>query len=250
MHHEYIDKFSQLDSPVHRLDPRSKIIGTLFFIGTAISIPRYEVLTLVPFLLYPAFLIVFSGIPVKYLIKHVLIVSPFILFLVIFTPFFDQTPVGEWYGILITSGMLTMLNILLKFIATVSITMILVSTTRFDLLLKGLRRLYVPRIIIIQLSFLYRYLFLLIDEAHRMKMARAARSYGRASIRLRLTSVGNIIGVLFLKTLDRAERVYAAMISRGFDGRIPTLSPLRFRTVDTGFVAGSIVLILVIRFLF
>lgn len=248
MHHEYIDRFSQLDSLIHRLDPRAKLIGTLFYIGVVISIPRYEIWTLIPFLIYPALLIILSQVPLRYIAMHTLIVSPFVLCLVLFAPAFDRNPVGEWNGWIITGGMITMLNIVIKFVATVSMTLVLSSTTRFELLLKGMQKLYIPRIIIMQLSFLYRYLFLLIDEAHRMKMARDARNYGKASFSFRLQTVGNIIGVLFLKTLDRAERVYAAMLARGFVGQIPTLSPLRFRFTDTGFLAVSVLLILTIRF--
>ena len=248
MHHEYIDRFSQLDSPIHRLDPRAKLVGTLFYIGVVISIPRYEIWTLIPFLVYPALLILLSRVPLRYIMMHILVVSPFILCLVLFAPAFDRTPVGEWNGWVITGGMITMINIVIKFIATVSMTLVLSSTTRFELLLKGMQKLYIPRIIIMQLSFLYRYLFLLVDEAHRMKMARDARSYGKASYSLRLQTVGNIIGVLFLKTLDRAERVYAAMLARGFVGQIPTLSPLHFGTSDAGFITVSVFMILVFRF--
>ena len=79
-------------------------------------------------------------------------------------------------------------------------------------------------------------------------MARDARNYGKASYSLKLKTVGNIIGVLFLKTLDRAERVYAAMLARGFVGQIPTLSPLQFSTYDAGFIAISALLIMVFRF--
>jgi cobalt/nickel transport system permease protein len=136
--------------------------------------------------------------------------------------------------------MLTMGNILLKFVLTVSSTLFLISTTRFDRLLKGLLQMRIPRIIVMQLSFLYRYLFLLIDEAHRMKTARESRSYGRPTYQLRLQMAGNMIGVLFLKTLERAEKVYAAMVSRGFDGHIPVLTPLRLRLPDYAFVAGTV----------
>lgn len=248
MHHEYIDRFANLDSSIHRLDPRAKIIGALIFIGTMISIPRYEVLTLVPFLLYPSILIIVSGVPLGYIVKHIALVSPFILFLAIFSPVFDTIPVVMWGGFVLTGGMFSCLAIIIKFIATVGITLVLSSTTRFDRLLKGLGSLGIPRIILMQLSFLYRYLFLLIDEAHRMKLARDARSYGHSTFRFRLHTVGNIIAVLFLKTLDRAEHVYTAMVSRGFSGEMPVITPLRFTIVDSVFLIGSIALIFCLRF--
>lgn len=248
MHHEYIDRFAQGDSPMHRLDPRAKLISVVFFIGVVISVPRYEALALFPYLVYPAFLFAASGIPMAYVAKHILMVSPFIIFLVIFAPLFDRIPVFQWHGIVVTTGMLAMMNIFLKFVMTVGVSLFLISTTRFDRLLKGLLRMKAPRILVMQLSFLYRYLFLLIDEAQRMKMAREARSYGKAALRLRIRTVGYMIGVLFLKTLERAEKVYAAMIARGFNGNIPLLTPLRFRFTDGIFTAASLLFVGIIRF--
>ncbi len=243
MHHENIDRFAQGDSLMHRLDPRAKLVTMLFFLFVVISVPRYEVPGLFPFLVYPVLLLTASGIPMGYVAKHILLVSPFIVFLIIFAPIFDRVPVFTWNGITITTGVLAMFNILMKFIITISLTLFLISTTRFDRLLKGLLQMKFPRIIVMQLSFLYRYLFLLIDEAHRMKMARDSRSYGSSPYHLRIRTVGNMIGVLFLKTLERAEKVYAAMMARGFSGEIPVLSPLRFGIKDAVFTGVSMLFI-------
>jgi len=249
MHHAYIDKFANLDSPVHKIDPRAKIIATLFFITIVISVPRYEVFTLVPFVLYPAALLLFSGVPVGYVLKHAIFVSPFILSLAIFTPVFDRQVMGELWGITITGGMLTCCNIVIKFFLTVTATLVLSSTTRFDYLLKGIDSLGIPRVIVLQLSFLYRYLFLLVDEAQRLKMARDARNFHKGRLSLRLKAVGGVIGILFLKTLNRGERVYAAMASRGFDGRIRIGSGLAFHIKDAIYIGVSVVFITGIRFL-
>jgi cobalt/nickel transport system permease protein len=101
--------------------------------------------------------------------------------------------------------------------------MLLTSTTKFTSLLKGLERLKVPKIFIMIISFMYRYLFLIVDELQRMERAKKSRTFGKAG-RLRIIkTLSNIAGVLFVRSYERAERVYLAMCSRGFDGEIRTL---------------------------
>ena len=239
MQHAYIDQFATLDSPLHRLDPRAKILAVIGFITLVISVPRQEIFTLVPFAVYPVLLITIAGIPLGRLLKHALMVSPFILSLAVFAPVFDQTPVGTLGGIPLTAGWLTSINITLKFFITVLATLALVATTRFDRLLFGLDKLGVPRVLVMQLSFLYRYLFVLVEEASAMMRARDARNFARAPLRRKLGAVRGIVAVLFVKTLNRAERVYAAMAARGFAGRIHMVEEGTFGVRDWLFLAGT-----------
>lgn len=247
MHHEYIDKLSLQDSFLHRLDPRVKILVTLLFIIMVISVPRYEIFTLIPFMLIPAIFLLIADIPLRYVCRHVLYVSPFILSLAIFAPVFDRQPVGEWMGWTITGGWITCGNILFKFVLTVVMTLILVSTTRFNMLLKGLESLRIPQIMIIQLSFLYRYLFVLIEEVQRLKIARECRNFSDAHWKRRLQAVTGMIALLFIRTLERAEAVYLAMVSRGFDGHIRTLTPLKIRVQDFIFTITVFCFLVLIR---
>lgn len=80
-----------------------------------------------------------------------------------------------------------------------------------------------PKIFIMIMSFMYRYLFLLVDEVQRMQRAKESRSFGKAKHLHTLRTLSNIIGVLFIRSYERAERVYLAMCSRGFHGEIKTL---------------------------
>jgi cobalt/nickel transport system permease protein len=241
MQHAYMDKYTQLDSPIHRLDARAKILAVLIYIATVISIPRTEILSLVPFAIYPVILVTIAGIPLRALLKHAVIVSPFILSLAIFAPVFDQTPVGEIGGWTVTAGWLACGNLIIKFFLTVLATLSLAATTRFDRLLLGLERLGMPRAMVMQLSFLYRYLFLLVEEAFQMKQARDARNFHRAPFKRRWMAVRGIIAVLFIKTLARAERVYAAMVARGFTGSIRSFYKPKLRIIDWAFTACSLI---------
>jgi cobalt/nickel transport system permease protein len=101
-----------------------------------------------------------------------------------------------------------------------------------------------PRVMTMILSFMYRYLFVLVDEVMRLKQARDSRSFG-GSRWWQLRVIGNMVGTLFIRSYERGERVYAAMLARGFDGHSRTLNRLNFKPVDAYFgISFALVIIL------
>jgi cobalt/nickel transport system permease protein len=118
----------------------------------------------------------------------------------------------------------------LKSWVSVQAALLLSFTTPFHDLVDGLRELRLPRIMVAIISFMYRYLGVLADEAGRMNRARAARSaepvggHAGGSLRWRASVTGSMVGSLFLRSYERSERVYAAMQARGFDGELRYLS--------------------------
>ena len=106
--------------------------------------------------------------------------------------------------------------------------------TGFYPLLRAAEGLGAPRVLVVQLMFFFRYLFVLADEAIRMMRARSLRTFaGRGA---GISSFGPLTGRLLLRTLDRAERIHRSMIARGFSGEIHLCRPLRFRATDGVFV--------------
>ncbi|MCX5999217.1 MAG: energy-coupling factor transporter transmembrane component T, partial [Chloroflexi bacterium] len=91
---------------------------------------------------------------------------------------------------------------------------------------------------VMTLSFAYRYIFVLVDEAMRMWRARESRSLGRKRL-WQIRTLGSMIGILFIRSYERGERVYAAMVSRGYEGRIRLLTPLSFSQRDVFFAGGT-----------
>jgi len=239
MHHSYLDKFASMDSPVHRLDPRVKTLAVAVFIGFVVSVGRREVLGLVPFALFPGILVAVSGVPAGYLLRRIAITSPLLLSLAILPPIFSRQPALYFGSLAVTVGMLNAANLVIKFCLCVTATLVLTSTTPFDRLLRGLQWLGLPKMLLVQLSFLYRYLFVMADEGIHMKVARDSRLFARAAPGRRLRAVGGALGVLFMRTLDRSERIYAAMASRGFDGTVRTISDLKFRAADFVFIGAT-----------
>ncbi|MDI6744575.1 MAG: cobalt ECF transporter T component CbiQ [Thermodesulfovibrionales bacterium] len=214
----YLDSLSYKDTFVHRLDPRVKLLVSFIFILCVVSFPRHEITGLMPFFIYPAFLLAAGDIPLNAIAKKIIFVSPFAVLIGIFNPLFDRDVIAAFYGIQITGGWLSFFSILVKFILTVSAMLLLVAVTSFPGLCESLERLRLPKAFVIQLLFLYRYLFVLLEEALRMMRAREARSFDGKGRDIK--TFIKFISVLLIRTLERAERIYQAMLSRGFKGEI------------------------------
>jgi cobalt/nickel transport system permease protein len=218
----------------------------VLFLITVISFPKYEVAALVPFFLFPVLLLTLGEIPVLFILKKVMIVSPFAIFIGIFNPFLDTRVIAVISGIPVSAGWLSFLSILVKFALTVSAALLLIATTSFPGVCHALRRLGFPSLFISQLFFLYRYLFVLMEEAMRIIRARDMRSFGTRGAGMKVFV--RLIGILFLRTVDRAERIYYAMLSRGFQGDIPSLKRSRLAVTDLAFMVMTIAFLGAFRF--
>ncbi|MCK9363216.1 MAG: cobalt ECF transporter T component CbiQ [Syntrophales bacterium] len=241
-----LDRLSYGDTFVHRLDPRAKVIATMLFLLTVISFPKYEVIALAPFFLYPVLLLTIGEIPVRFMIRKIIVVSPFAVFIGIFNPLLDTKTVAVIFGVSLSAGWISFLSILMKFALTISAALLLIATTSFPGICHALRRLGVPALFVSQLLFLYRYLFVLMEEAMRIIRAREMRSFGSHGAGMKMFV--RLIGILFLRTMDRAERIYYAMLSRGFQGDIPTLKRSHIALPDLLFLSVMIAYLGVFRF--
>lgn len=239
-----MDELARMDTPAHRLDARAKAIVTLIFIGTVMSFPRYEISALTPLLLYPVALISLSGIPGRYIARKILIASPFALIIGIFNPLLDRQPMCDLGPIVITGGWISFLSIMFRFALTVGAALALVACTGINRLGAAMAQIGIPRIFITQLLFLYRYLFVISDQAFKMTRSAELRSAGR---KLGFRTYCSMTGHLLLRSLDRAERVYSAMVARGFDGEIRVLSQSSFRWQDAAFVCVCLLLFISAR---
>lgn len=245
MHHRYIDQFAYQDSVIHRLDPRVKILAVITYTVAMISLPRY-VAPPPAWMIFPAVLLLWGGIPLRFVLRKIVLISPFILTLVLFSFFYDRTPV-PWGDRVVPGGRLTALAISLRFVFCAAALIALVSTTQFPRLLKGFEKLGMPSLLVNQLRFLYRYLYVLIDQVMHMRLARRARDGGQGSMRRRWQSSAGLVGVLFTRTYDQAERTYQAMVVRGYDGVIHLAEPLRWRAGDTLFLVAVLVYVFMMR---
>jgi len=240
-----MDRLASQDTRVHRLDPRAKLLTTLFFVGTVASFGRYEVSALVPFAFYPGVLVTLGRIPAAYLLRRLLLVAPFALLIGILNPMLDRTPILRLGSVAVSGGWVSFLSIIVRFALTVGAALALLAVTGIQGICLALDRLGCPKPFTVQLLFLYRYLYVLADEGLRMVRARAARSFGLHGMGIKI--YGYLVGHLLLRALDRAQRIHSAMTSRGFDGRVRRLRPLTFRPADAVFMAGWCLIFVTMR---
>lgn len=237
----YLDILAESNTILHRLDPRAKLLTTAVFVLSIVSFGKYEIVGLLPFFLYPALLIGLGNLPVAFLFRKLLTVSPFVIFIGIFNPWLDRDILMQIGSFNITGGWTSFVSLLLRFILTVGTALILIASTGFPAICMAMEKLGTPNIFAVQLLLLYRYLFILLGESLRMVRAHALRSFNhknRISFRVFLHMLGNLL----LRTIDRAQRIHMTMLSRAFSGEIRSIKKFRFGlnefiflTVFTGF---------------
>ncbi len=242
----HLDRLALMDSPVHRLDARAKLITTLLFIALVVSFGKYELAALLPFFIFPVSLAASAGIPLRFLFKRLLLVAPFAVLVGIFNPLLDDSMITLG-PLRISAGWLSFASILLRFMLCVSAAFILIATTGFHQLCRGLEKLHVPQAFVVQLLLLYRYLFLLVEEAIRLLRARSLRSTGRKGTGIKDT--GALLGQLLWRTLSRARRIYLAMECRGFKGQFHLLKTRRIQPADMAFTLAWATAFLLMRFI-
>jgi len=242
----YLDTLAAGDSPLHRLDPRAKVITTLAFIVAVVSFDKYALEAMAPFFIYPVVLISVGGLPAGYLFRKALFILPLAVLIGIFNPLIDRQILVQIGPIGISGGWISFLSIICRFILTVTAAFILVSLTGFNAVCSSLLKFGVPKPFVIQLLFFYRYLFVLTDETERMARARSLRAFNSAAMDFKTFT--SLVGNLLLRTLDRAERIYRAMRCRGFDGDIRIIGSIKTSWRDIVFTSGWVLVFVFFRY--
>ncbi len=221
-------------SVTHSLPSHLKILTVLSFILISVATPitRWQLFIALFALVIGA--AIASKIPLLLLAKRALIEVPFIFFAILM-PFFGQGEKFAIFGIdVYREGLLAAVSIVVKGTLGVLAAVILSTTTTAREILRGLERLKLPAIMVQIASFMLRYINVISDEMERMKIARESRGFVATGIkhwRVLATSAA----ALFIRSYERGERVHLAMLSRGFDGALPSLetpqvTPAQWRT--------------------
>lgn len=208
---DFLDRYSRGNTVVHRLDARLKLLLAVAFVTSVVTTPGnwWPLFVLEASAVWVVYL--FALLPWQYLAMRLLAMLPFLLMLAAAVPL-SRGLEGGWDLAAV---------LLVRSLISLTIMITLVATTPFSRLLTALARLRVPQVLISILAFMYRYLFVLVDELDKMRRAKLARTfYPSLWWELRLTA--NFVGILFIRAFERAERVYAAMCARGWTGTMPS----------------------------
>jgi cobalt/nickel transport system permease protein len=226
-HGLYVDR----RSPVHAARPECKVVAAIAFVFAVVAAPREAFWAFGAFAAIIAGVAALARVPLKLLARRLVIEAPFLAF-AFFLPFVGQGARVDVLGVsLSTSGMWGAWNILAKGTLGVATAALLVATTPIASLLTGLDRLRVPRVMTAITGFMVRYLDVVGGELKRMNIARRSRGHDPRWF-WQARAVASTAGSLFVRSFERGERVHLAMVSRGYDGRLP--APHRLATVEVG----------------
>lgn len=250
MHAHFLDPYRPLTSPVHALDPRVKFVLALSYILTTALTPVGTWPVYVLLLAIMLAVEILSGLGIRYVHRRALLALPFILAAL---PLLFTTRGETWislFGLVLNlEGLERFISIALKSWLSVQAAIVLAACTSFPDLLTAMRAVRIPRLLVALFGLMWRYLFVLADEAIRLMRARASRSgeagagSGRTggSIAWRAKVAGGMAGNLFLRGLERSDRIYMAMLSRGYDGEVRSFPlpaiPMAHRLVLAGGLA-------------
>lgn len=211
-----MDELSAMDSPVHALHPLAKLLVTLGYIFTVVSFDRYDLSGLWILLLFPVFLYQLSGIPLSTCFIKLRVVLPLVCAVGVVNPFLDREILFSFGGIGISGGVVSMLTLMLKGVLCLLSSFLLAATTGMDALCAALRKLKLPKMLVTLLLLTYRYISVMLEELSIMNTAYKLRAPGQKGIHY--SAWGSFLGQLLLRTMDRAEELYNAMLLRGFYG--------------------------------
>lgn len=258
MHADVFDRFHKAESRLHRLDPRVKVVATVLFLLSNALLPDGAWAAFGLSWIALLFVNQLSNLGIDFTFKRSFIALPFALAAVsaIFSPL--GKPLADW-----SLGPLTLIptdyglvkfgSILLRSWLSVQAAILLVAVTRFPDMIHAFEHLRVPAALTTIVSFLYRYMFVLTDEVMRLLRARDSRSAAVAGLRSgrnvawRARVTGSMAGQLFLRSYERSDRIYHAMLSRGYTGQLRTLYPHVMKTSDWAFSALSVLVLLLVQ---
>ncbi|MCW2902639.1 MAG: Cobalt/nickel transport system permease protein [Streptosporangiaceae bacterium] len=210
------------DTPVHRLPPQCKLVATVAFVLVVVSTPREQIWAFGLYVLLLAGLARAARVPAGVIARRMVIELPFVSFAVLM-PFVAHGERITVAGVgLSVGGLWGGWNILVKGTIGVISSILLAATTEPRELLLGIERLRLPSLLTQIATFMLRYADVVLEELRRMKLARAARGFEARDIR-HIPVLARSLASLFLRSYERGERVYLAMVSRGYEGRMPVL---------------------------
>lgn len=202
MRHDFLDRYSRLQSPVHRLPAWVKLFATISLVVCVVIAPIGWILFYLGVLIALLACGVVSTVPIGFILKRLMLLEPFVLGVAVLA--FLQPNGGDIVLRIVTKSTLCLLAVIL-----------LSNTTPFAEILEVLRRVYVPSLLVTVLALMYRYLFVLIDEAERMQRARRSRTFSTKRTQVWKTYAA-MMGQMFVRSFERAERIYDAMSARGW----------------------------------
>ena len=240
-----MDELAAQRSPLHNLHPAAKLITTVIYILIVVSFHKYDLGGLVPMVLWPVFLFQLGGIPVRTCFYKLRIVLPLVMAVGLFNPVFDRTPLFYAGNIPVSGGVISMITLMLKGVFCLMASFLLVASTPIDSLCAALRKMHFPKMLVTLFLLTFRYVGVLTEELSVMTDAYHLRAPGQKGIQV--SAWGSFLGQLLLRSMDRAQELYASMLLRGYHEHFHYAPLRRFAGKDAAYAAACIGIFLLLR---
>lgn len=207
-------------SPIHRLAPQIKIATAFGALLAIVTTPREAIWAFGVYAAAIAVVAAIAGITPGYAARRMVVEIPFLI-LAAMLPIFGSGPTTEVLGMdLSIAGLWDAWNIVAKATLGLTIAVVLSATTEVTEMLSGLDGLRVPAVVTAIAGFMIRYVDVIAGDWSRMRVAMASRGHDARWFG-QIGPYARTIGVVFVRTFERGERVYLAMASRGYSGTMP-----------------------------
>lgn len=233
MHHVMVDRWSRGTSFLHCRDPRSKIAALLVFLIVLATTAGNAFFTLAFDLVLLLAGVAVARLPVVTILLRAAMVLPFSL----------AFAAMSW----LAGDRLRALALMEKTYLSALAVLLIVATTPLPALLHGLESLGAPRLLITVVQFLYRYLFVISEQAQHMRLAATSRQGSGRVRKSTFHAAAGALAVLFARSYYRADGIHRAMIARGFNGKLPLKHPVRFGKADAAFALCICAVVLLAR---
>lgn len=214
-----VDEHAHLDSPFHSWDPRFKLLGfgALIFAFSCVNNP----VLLLPMLVVSLLLYCLSRLPWDYLLERLKFPGFFVLMLAVMLPLLYGETVLLSLGPLSLKqeGSLQLLIIAVKLLSILVLGVILFGTASFQTNVRAMSSLGMPILLTDMILFSYRYLFEFAAMLKTMETAVVLRGFQKG----RLKGIGTyalLVGTMLVRSYEQSERVYKAMILRGYGHKV------------------------------
>ncbi|ADB57484.1 energy-coupling factor transporter transmembrane component T family protein [Archaeoglobus profundus] len=224
MKHHLVDRYYHLDSLIHRLDPRAKLLGIFILVFSIVLVK--DLLACILALTISLIFLYLSKLPLKFAFEQLKYGLIFLLILSITMLIFGHRP----------------FEIFTRATSALILIFVAFATSRFDISIKALNQIGFPSKLTQILMFAYRYIFVFAEEYEKLSIALKMKGFEKRTNIHTFETIAKLIATLFIRSYERAESVYRAMILRGYTGNIETITDFKITARDILFVTLSLYL--------
>lgn len=243
-----IQNVHKLDhSPSNNIHPLIKLLITFIYLILLTSINKYDLTTTLAMFVFLVLLSIIQEIKIKDIVKRFKIIFILLIFVGISNPILDRNIISYCGNIPITTGLISMITLILKSFFAVICTYFLIYTTSIDEICYSLTLLHFPTILITTIMLIYRYIILFLKEAQRIWISYQMRAPKQKGLNYKVW--GSMIGSLMIRSIDKARIVYESMELRGFNPETSFCNGSKLKYKDFIIFILAVLLILILRYI-